>query len=578
MEKRIITVRGGAIVLLLALFSLNAPAQTAPADATTEAQPSESTQQFPAEERPASGQVVIEGRGPILTVYETVGGRTPVERASAIEQRIIAIAKDGGAPVASFETHEGWTEILMGGRVIMAVTDTDARMAGVPKEQLVAQYAKTIEEVVRDYREEHSWRMLLRGVLKTVVVTFLLVAVLWLLRRLRLVLRDQIERQIRAAGQAQPKSAWHIIASYTGSIALGLGAAVRWVVILGLLETYLTVVLSYFSSTRELSLTVTNWVFSQLGSLAGAAVNYLPDLLVVSVIALLTYYAFRLLRLIFGEIGTGNLKIRGFYPDWAEPTEKLLRILVLILALTVAFPYLPGAKSPAFRGVSIFFGVLLSLGSSSAVANAIAGVILTYMRSFLIGDWVQIGQTTGEVIEKNLLVTRVLTPKAEIITIPNATVMSGAVTNYSIEAKKSGVIFHTKVTIGYNAPWRTVHQLLTSAALATAHVLEQPAPFVLQEGLSDFYVSYELNAYTNAPREMLNIYSELHQNIQDKFNQAGVEICSPHFSSLRDGNKIAIPEQYIGPEYKASGFRMAARDSDPQNGSPLNQEKVREIG
>jgi small-conductance mechanosensitive channel len=207
------------------------------------------------------------------------------------------------------------------------------------------------------------------------------------------------------------------------------------------------------------------------------------------------------------------------------------------------------------------------LGSSSAVANAIAGVILTYMRSFLVGDWVQIGDTTGEVVEKNLLVTRVLTPKAEIITIPNATVMSGAVKNYSVEAKKSGVIFHTTVTIGYGAPWRTVHELLTSAALATKHVLPQPAPFVLQESLQDFYVAYELNAYTARPSEMLNIFSDLHQNIQDSFNAAGVEICSPHFSSLRDGNVIAIPEQYIKSDYKAPGFRLDGGNSRNEGAS-----------
>jgi small-conductance mechanosensitive channel len=206
--------------------------------------------------------------------------------------------------------------------------------------------------------------------------------------------------------------------------------------------------------------------------------------------------------------------------------------------------------------------VLLSLGSSSAVANAIAGVILTYMRSYLVGDWVQIGETTGEVTEKNLLVTRVLTPKAEIITIPNATVMSGSVKNYSVEAKKNGVIFHTTATIGYDAPWRTVHQLLISAALATKHVLQQPAPFILQTRLDDFYVAYELNAYTDVPREMLNIFSDLHQNIQDKFNEAGVEICSPHYSSLRDGNVIAIPEQYVKPDYKAPGFRVIPMEGD----------------
>ena len=284
--------------------------------------------------------------------------------------------------------------------------------------------------------------------------------------------------------------------------------------------------------------------------------GYLPNLIVVAIIGLLTYYLSRLIRFVFGHIKQGDLKIRGFYSDWAEPTEKLVRMLVIVLALVVAFPYLPGAKSPAFQGISIFLGVLLSLGSSSAVANALAGIILTYMRSFLVGDWVQIGDTIGEVTEKTLLVTRVLTPKAEIITIPNATVMSGSVKNYSVEARKSGVIFHTSVTIGYDAPWRTVHRLLIDAAAATQHVLQQPDPFVLQNRLDDFYVSYELNAYTDAPSRMLNIYSDLHQNIQDKFNEAGVEICSPHFSSLRDGNCIAIPGQYIEAKYRAPSFRV----------------------
>jgi small-conductance mechanosensitive channel len=298
------------------------------------------------------------------------------------------------------------------------------------------------------------------------------------------------------------------------------------------------------------------------GTIGRAALDYLPNLLVLAVIALLTYYALRLIKLIFGKIRKGDLTIPGFYPDWAEPTDKLIRLLFLALVLIVAFPYLPGAKSPAFRGISIFVGVLLSLGSSSAVANAIAGVILTYMRSFLIGDWIQIGDTMGEVVEQNLLVTRLLTPKAEIITIPNSAVMSGSVKNYSTEAKKGGVIFHTTVSIGFDAPWRTVHQLLISAALATENVLRQPAPFVLQRSLDDFYVTYELNAFTDIPSEVLNIFSDLHRNIQDKFNEGGVEICSPHFSALRDANRVAIPEQYIKPGYKAPRFRLNLAESE----------------
>jgi len=339
-------------------------------------------------------------------------------------------------------------------------------------------------------------------------------------------------------------------------VILAIGTFLRWVIIFALIEAYVTVTLGFYSSTREISLTMTKWIFSQLEQLGMTALDYLPNLLVVVVIAVFTNYVVRLIRLVFSQIGKGDLRIHGFYPDWAEPTDKLVRMLVLVLALIVAFPYLPGARSPAFKGISIFVGVLLSLGSSSAVANAIAGIILTYMRSFLVGDWVQIGDTMGEVVEKTMLVTRLLTPKAEIITIPNSTVMNGSVKNYSTEARKSGVIFYTAVSIGFDAPWRTVHQLLLNAAQATDHVLRQPAPFVLQRSLDDFYVTYELNAYTDTPREVLNIFSDLHRHIQDSFNEAGVEICSPHFSALRDGNTIAIPEQYIEPDYKTPGFRI----------------------
>jgi small-conductance mechanosensitive channel len=448
----------------------------------------------------------------------------------------------------------------------MAVTDGDARAAGKSRQSLALEDAENIRHAVQTYRQEHSWRMILRAVFKTALAMFFLFLALWLVRRCRWFFRVRIEEQIRKSAKLVGQSSWHLFFGYIGPVMLGVGTFLRWLLILGLCEATLTIVLGFHSSTREISLTMTRWVFSQLEALGRAGVDYLPRLLVVAVIAIITNYAVRLLRLIFGQIRKGDLKIPGFYPDWAEPTEKLIRMMIFVLALIVAFPYLPGAKSPAFQGISIFVGVLLSLGSSSAVASAIAGVILIYMRSFLVGDWVQIGDITGEVVEKTLLVTRLLTPKAEVFTIPNSTVMSGSVKNYSTEARKAGVIFYTTVSIGFDTPWRTVHQLLFSAALATEHVLRQPAPFVLQRSLDDFYVTYELNAYTDAPREVLNIYSDLHRNIQDKFNDAGVEICSPHFSSLRDGNTIAIPEQYLKPDYKAPGFRMSLTDAGDNGG------------
>ena len=521
-----------------------------------------------AEEEPASGQVTIDG-SPVLTIYQPVGTLTPQARAEGIKARIITFARDNSIPPESMrlQARDAWTEIIVGSTMIMAVTDGDAKAAGKPRQELALADAQSIRQAVEAYRHDHSWRMILRGILKTSLVTLILVAALWIVRRLRLFFRCRIENQIQTSARLKDKSAWHVFVAYLGPMMLTIGTFLRWVLILGLLEAYFTVTLGFYSSTRELSLTVTNWVVSQLESLAKSGLDYLPNLVIIAVIVLAASYLIRLIRLIFSQISKGDLKIPGFYPDWAEPTDKLIRALVLVLALIVAFPYLPGAQSPAFKGISLFLGVLLSLGSSSAVASAIAGVILTYMRSFLIGDWIQIGDTIGEVVERNLLVTRILTPKAEVITIPNATVMSGAVKNYSTEAKKAGVIFYTSVSIGFDAPWKTVHQLLIAAALDTRHVLRQPTPFVLQRSLDDFYVTYELNAYTDAPREVLNIYSDLHRNIQDKFNEAGVEICSPHFSALRDGNPIAIPEQYVKSGYKAPGFHVHVTEAEEGHSS-----------
>ncbi len=530
-----------------------------------------SAQEAPDEEIP-SGEVTIDGN-PVVTVYEPLGALTPQGRADAIKSRIITLARDSSIPTSSIhlQPREAWTEILAENLMLMAVTDADARAAGEPRDKLAEEYLRSIRTAVEGYRQDHSWRMILRGTLKTALATLFLVIVLRLIRRVRLFIRHRIGERIRMNAARKDKSAWGASLSYVAPVLLGIGTFLRWTIILAFLEIYLTVTLGFYSSTREISLTTTRWVLSQLELLGKSALDYLPNLVVIAVVALITYYLMRLIKLIFTQIGKGDLRIHGFYPDWAEPTDKLIRILVLALALIVAFPYLPGGTSPAFRGISIFLGVLLSLGSSSAVANAIAGIILTYMRSFLVGDWVQIGDTMGEVIEKNMLVTRLLTPKAEIITIPNATVMSGSVKNYSTQAKKSGVIFYTTVSIGYGAPWRTVHELLISAALATPHVLHDPAPFVLQRALNDFYPVYELNAYTDNPREVLNIYSDLHRNIQDKFNEAGVEICSPHYSSLRDGNAISVPPQYLGPDYEPAGFRLDLNEAMNEGHTPAKQ-------
>jgi small-conductance mechanosensitive channel len=281
-------------------------------------------------------------------------------------------------------------------------------------------------------------------------------------------------------------------------------------------------------------------------------------------------YVIKGIRFFFSALASGAISLPGFYQDWAIPTYKIVRFLVIAFGVVVIFPYLPGAKSPAFQGVSIFLGVLFSLGSTSAVANMVAGVILTYMRPFKMGDRVKIADAVGDVVEKTLLVTRLTTIKNVEITIPNAMVLGSHIINYSSSAKDLGLVLHTTVTIGYDAPWRKVHELLINAAQATEGALKEPAPYVLQTALDDFYVHYELNCYTNEPNMMAKTYSELHRNIQDRFNEAGVEIMSPHYSSLRDGNKATIPDEHLPKSYRAPVFRF-----DPGGDAPLREDAAK---
>jgi small-conductance mechanosensitive channel len=252
------------------------------------------------------------------------------------------------------------------------------------------------------------------------------------------------------------------------------------------------------------------------------------------------------------------------HPDLVDPTYQLLRLLVIAFAIVAAFPYIPGSDSPVFRGISIFVGFLLSLGSTSLVSNLIAGLVLIYTRGLGIGDRIEIGDTVGDVVARNLLVTRIRTIKNVVITIPNSMVLSAHIVNYSANKDEQGLILHSTVTIGYDVPWRQVHQLLIAAARATRGIIDLPGPFVMQTSLDDYYVSYEVNAYTREPARMALIYSELHQNIQDKFNEANVEIMSPSYAALRDGNAVTIPPKSVTMDYSNLFRSFADEETRPR--------------
>jgi small-conductance mechanosensitive channel len=323
-----------------------------------------------------------------------------------------------------------------------------------------------------------------------------------------------------------------------------------------LLYIFIPLFLSYFPATRHFVLGYLGYFTAPFKTIFDGLVGFIPNLIFIAITFYVVRYFLRLLRLIFVEIQTGRITFSGFHQDWAQPTYKLCRLLIIILAVVLISPFLPGFGSPAFQGISIFFGVLLSLGSTAAIANVVAGAALTYMRPFKVGDRVKIADTTGDVVEKTLLITRIRTIKNVEVTIPNSMVLGSHMINFSTLAAEGRLILYTSVTIGYDAPWRQVHELLTGAARATQGIVPEPAPFVLQTSLNDFSITYELNAYTADAHNLLHIQSELHQNIQDKFNEAGVEIMSPAFSAIRDGNRVTLPDDYLPKTYEPQSFRI----------------------
>jgi small-conductance mechanosensitive channel len=258
-------------------------------------------------------------------------------------------------------------------------------------------------------------------------------------------------------------------------------------------------------------------------------------------IIIVTYFTLKLWRFFYEGVQNNKIRIFGLHKDLVEPTYQLLRFFTFALALVAAYPFLPGSNSPVFRGITIFVGFLLSLGSTALATNIISGVVLTYTRGLRVGDRVKIGTTIGDVVERTILVTRLRTIKNVVISIPNSMVLNNEIINYSSSPSREGLILHTTVTIGYDVPWRKVHNLLINSAIATRYIQSEPKPFVLQTSLDDYYVSYELNAYTVNPKRMAVIYSELHQNIQDYFNNDGVEIMSPAYMAYREGNMITVP-------------------------------------
>ena len=505
------------------------------------------------------GAPVVIGDDTVFAIYDKLGPFTPQERAQAITQRLARLVKDPslGAYPVTVTDHELTSELVHGEMVLMTVTERDAQPTGRPRQELAKEYAGKIQTVLAKSREQITLRALMIDASLAFLDTAILVVLLVLFHKLFPKLYARIEAWRGTVIHPIKIQCVELLSTDQIAAALtGVAKTVRIVAVLILLYVYLTTVLGIFPWTRGISAVLLGAVLSTLRTIGQAFATYIPDVVSIAIIVVVTRFVIKLISLFFAGIRRGAITFAGFHRDWAEPTYKIVRFLVIVFAAIACFPYVPGSQSEGFRGISVVLGLLISLGSAAAIGNVIAGIVLTYMRPFHVGDRVRIADTTGDVMEKTLLVTRVRTIKNVDITIPNAMVLSSHLVNFSSCARQQGLILHTSVTIGYDAPWRKVHELLIAAARATTHILAKPEPFVLQTNLNDFYVTYEINAYTDQPNLMATIYAELHQNIQDKFNEAGVEIMSPHYAQVRDGNQTTIPEQYLPKNYQAPAFRF----------------------
>ncbi|RZM79837.1 mechanosensitive ion channel family protein [Leptolyngbya iicbica LK] len=546
------------LTVILLIVAMPAWGQDAPPDTGDDAAvPTEVETEISNE---VDGYPVMLNNKIIFRVREGVGSvATPEERANIIEQRLVNIAEttDLTADDIRLKSGERQTIILAGDTVLLTVSETDAQAYDESTHpELAEMAADIIRTALTEYRNDRSVQGQAVSIIATVVST---IALLIFLRGLFFIASKLLVR-IRAQRQAgtlllHVGSLPLLEAGATAYVLTSLVKFFRIFLVLVALYIYVPFVLSQFPATEVLGDSILQDIASRINGLVQAFVVYLPKLAMVVVIAVIAYYAMKLAQQIIAELGRPGA-YPWFYEEWIQPTNRLAMFLIIAIAMVMAGPYLPGFGSPAFQGVSIFIGALLTLGSSSAVSNALAGLILIYTRAFQLGDFIRINETIGNVQDKSLFVTRVLTPKQETVTIPNASVLNSNVVNYSAICRESDgyLLLYTTITLGYDLPWRKVHAVLVEAAKATNHIVSTPEPFVLQTNLNDFNVSYQLNAYTSLPTKMPRIYSELHQNIQDKCNEADIEILSPHFSSLRDGNHSTIPADYLPDDYTSPGF------------------------
>jgi small-conductance mechanosensitive channel len=499
----------------------------------------------------------VELDGAVLFSVRGVSSLPAAERARLIRERLTAIASDQTLSADSLQIVEidNTVRIMAADRLIMTIASADASFEQVSIRELATTHMARVRTAIIDYRAARSPAALRASAINVTVATMILiaatVALFWFWRWIDRWLTSRLATRIQTVGiqsfeVMRADRIWNALRS--GLVAL------RTLTLLGIVLVYIGFVLAQFPRTHGLSRNMVAFALGPLQVIGNGVIANIPSLVFLIVLFFVFRFSLRLIRLFFDAIERRAVTLANFDPDWAQPTYKIVRALAIAFGLVVAYPYIPGSDSAAFRGVSLFIGIIFSLGSSSAISNIIAGYMMTYRRAFKVGDWVKVGGSLGEVIEMRLQVTHLQSPKNEEIVLPNSQILGSEVLNYSSLARTRGLILHTEVGIGYETPWRQVEAMLIQAAERTSGLVMEPPPFVLQRKLGDFAVIYELNVYcTNVPA-FQQLYSALHRNILDVFNEYGVQIMTPAYQRDPVEPKIVRREDWYAAPATASGL------------------------
>lgn len=508
----------------------------------------------------ANARPVVLDHDTLFYIYANLGPYSTEERAQNMESRLLELVDKFNYYPDSLgigKSQSTWN-IVYGKRVLLTILANEAKLQSLTQQQVAQNYLQVLKPKMAAFRKKSTVK---KWFAEAGWVTLILVIVYILYRLLNIlfkyILKKVYNARTRFFNGIKIRS-YELVAPHRQlQLAFLIIKTVRLLTLLLVLYLTLPLIFSLFPTTRGIANLLLGYILDPLNRAFASIVNYIPHLFEIIVIVVCTRYLLQILRYFADEVATGKLIITGFFADWAKPTYNIIRIIIYGFMFVLIFPHLPGSDSPVFKGVSVFFGVLFSLGSSSAISNIIAGLVITYMRPFQIDDRVKIGDVVGDVIEKSLLVTRIKTIKNEEITIPNSSILSGHTINFTSSKQ---YLIHSTVTIGYDVPWRKVHELLIDAADNTQYILQEPPPFILQTSLDDFYVSYEVNAYISDTTKIPEAYSEMHQHIQDKFNEGGIEILSPHYRAVRDGGQQTNPPEYLPKDYQSPPIKVKRVD------------------